>query len=179
MRLRSSLRCSKKVIAPAGSSGGVVICVLDSDSGTDSGRGLVVIEGFLGTRDGSPLGAVLGRHCRSGSGFRSFFALGLERLTLHFAHFLFKGALKVCRSFAEFGHELAQAAGELRQLLWPEHDQDHNKDHNHVRNAQHCVWEPSKGSMGIIERLPAAVKPEFTEEMVCYNLRLSCHARYI
>src|SRR5260370_40017264 len=61
MRLRSSLRCSKKVIAPAGSSGGAVICVLDSNSGTDSGRGLVVIERFLGTRDGSALGTAFGR----------------------------------------------------------------------------------------------------------------------
>src|SRR5260370_34506588 len=51
MRLRSSLRCSKKVIAPAGSSAGVVIGVLDSDSGRDSGGRLVVMGSFLGTRN--------------------------------------------------------------------------------------------------------------------------------
>src|SRR5713101_8531114 len=51
MRLRSSLRCSKKVIAPPDSSGGVVICVLESESGTDSGRMLVVLGSFLGIRD--------------------------------------------------------------------------------------------------------------------------------
>src|SRR5467141_3554867 len=61
MRLRSSLRCSKKVIAPAGSSGGVVICVLDSDSGTDSGRMLVVMGRFLGARNCGAFGSGLPR----------------------------------------------------------------------------------------------------------------------
>src|SRR3989442_5883870 len=60
MRLRSSLRCSKKVIAPPGSSGGVVICVLDSDSGTDSGRMLAVMGSFLGIRDRRGFGIRLG-----------------------------------------------------------------------------------------------------------------------
>src|SRR5260370_9467185 len=62
MRLRSSLRCSKKVIAPPGSSGGLVICVLDSDSGTDSGRMLVVImRSFLGICDRRSFGIRIGR----------------------------------------------------------------------------------------------------------------------
>src|ERR1700687_851054 len=224
MRLRSSVRCSKKVIAPAGSSTGVVICELDSGSVTDSGRMLVVMECFLGIRDyfGSGLGfcrlfrrtwnrfdnrrdhKVLGgagfcmnfaRWCfrasgpswregragfgggRSSSSFSSLFALGLQRLALHFAHFLFKGALKVRGGLAELGHELSEAAGELRQLLWPENHQYHDKHHNHVRDAQHCAWEPSKGSMGIIERVSAGVKPEFAAYTLCYNLSLSCHAR--
>src|SRR6266403_1967680 len=145
MRLRSSLRCSKKVIAPAGSSGGGVICELDSGSGTGSGRMLVVMEGILGISDGSRFGFRLGPFFR--------------------------------RAWDGFGHELAQATGELRQLLWPENDQDHQKQHNHVGNAQHYVWEPSKGSMGIIERVSAAVKPEFASNSVCYNFSLSCHAR--
>src|SRR6267378_4534446 len=54
---------------------------------------------------------------RSSGRFSSLFALGLQGLALHFAHFLFEGALKVSGSLAELGHELAQAAGELRQLL--------------------------------------------------------------
>src|SRR5260370_2489130 len=194
MRLRSSVRCSKKVIAPAGSSTGAVICELDSDSGTDSGRMLVVMGTFLGTRDGGAFGFCLGRlfrragnrfnnrrdhqvfasagfcmtlargrFCVSGpgwrergarlscsgsvDGFESFLAFRLEGLTLHLSHFLFKGTLKVCGGLAELGHELAQAASELRQLLWAENDQDHDKHHNHGRNAQHCIWEPSKGYM--------------------------------
>src|SRR5258708_35396293 len=62
MRLRSSLRCSKKVIAPPGSSGGVVICVLDWDSGTDSGRMLVIIvRSFLRIGDRRSFGVRLGR----------------------------------------------------------------------------------------------------------------------
>src|SRR5260370_83006 len=220
MRLRSSLRCSKNVIAPAGSSAGVVICELDSISGTDSGRMLVVMGRFLGTCNRGALGLGLGRFfrgarnrfdnrrdhkvfgsagfcmdlaggrfCVGGPGrhegrtelggrsscsFSSLFALGLEGLALHFAHFLFEGALKVRGGLAELGHELAQAAGKFRQLLWPENDQDHDKHYNHVRNAQHWFWEPSKGSMGIIERVSAGVKPDFT---VCYNLSLSCRAR--
>src|SRR5258708_39728916 len=110
----------------------------------------------------------------SGDGFSSLLAFRLEGLALHFAHFLFEGALKVRRGLAELGHELAQAACEFRQLLWPENDQDHDKHYDHVRDAQHCVCEPSKGSMGIIERVPAAVKPDFT---VGFNLSLSGHVR--
>src|ERR1700731_3252395 len=221
MRLRSSVRCSKKVIAPAGSSTGGVICELDSGSGTDSGRMLVVMECFLGIRGGFGSGLGFGRLFRrawnrfdnwrdhkvlgagfcmnfarwrfrvrgpgwregwAGSGcgrssdrFSSLLALGLQGLALHFAHFLFEGALKVRGGLAELSHELAQAAGELRQLLWPENDQDHDKHHNHVRNAQHRVWEPSIGSMGIIERVSAAVKPEFRACKVWYNSCLGCH----
>src|SRR5439155_4693238 len=111
---------------------------------------------------------------RSGGSLGSLLAFGLERLALHIAHLLFEGALKISRGLAELGHELAEPSGKLRQLLWSENDQDHDKDHNHMRNAQHCVWEPSIGSMGIIERVSVAVKPEFR---VCYNYRLSCHAR--
>src|SRR6266849_5403214 len=177
MRLRSSLRCSKKVIAPAGSSAGVVIGVLDSDSGRDSDWMLVVMGSFLGTRDRGGGWIGFGSDHRSGGGFRSFLALGLEGLALHVAHFLFEGALEVRGGFAELGHELAEATGELRQLLWPEYNQDHDKHHNHVRNTQHSTWEPSKGSMGIIERVSAGVKPEFTGYPVCYNLSSSCHAR--
>src|SRR6267154_4763934 len=114
---------------------------------------------------------------RSGDRFGGLFTLGQEGLALHVAHFLFKRALKVRGGLAKLSHELAQTAGELWQLLWPENNQNHDKHHNHVRNAQHCVWEPSKGSIGIIERVSAAVKPEFTACKVCYNLRLSCHAR--
>src|SRR5207253_9435070 len=60
MRLRSSLRCSKKVIAPAGSSAGVVICELDSGSGTDSGRILVVMVRIFGTQARGILGLGVG-----------------------------------------------------------------------------------------------------------------------
>src|SRR5260370_32022166 len=84
---------------------------------------------------------------RSSGRVGSLLAFRLEGLTLHLSHFLFKGTLKVRGGLAELGHELAQAASELRQLLWPENDQDHDKHHNHVRNAQHCIWEPSKGYM--------------------------------
>src|SRR6266851_3822484 len=112
----------------------------------------------------------------SGDRFGGLLAFGLEGLALHVAHFLFKRALKVRGGLAKLGHELAQTAGELRQLLWPENNQNHDKHHNHVRNAQHCAWEPSKGSMGIIERVSAAVKPEFPGYSVCYNLSSSYHA---
>src|ERR1700687_6174002 len=178
MRLRSSVRCSKKVIAPAGSSTGGVICELDSSSGTDSGWMLVVMECFLGIRDcfGSGFGfgrlfrrtwnrfdnrrdrKVLGgagfcmnfaRWCfrvsgpgrhegragfgggRSSGRFSSLFALGMQSLALHFAHFLFEGALKVRGGLAELGHELSEAAGELRQLLWPENNQTQHKPRAH------------------------------------------------
>src|SRR2546429_1564970 len=65
MRLRSSLRCSKKVIAPAGSSAGVVICELDSGSGMDSGRMLVVMGSFLGICHRRGFGLGLARLLRS------------------------------------------------------------------------------------------------------------------
>src|ERR1700730_17808512 len=113
----------------------------------------------------------------SGDRFGGLFALGQEGLALHVAHFLFERALKIRGGLAELSHELAQTAGELRQLLWPENDQNHDKHHNHVRNAQHRVWEPSIASMGIIERVSAAVKPEFRACKVWYNLCLGCHAR--
>src|SRR6266581_7137441 len=61
IRLRSSVRCSKKVMAPAGSSAGGVICVLESDSGTDSDRVMGVIGSFLGTGDPSGIGLDFGR----------------------------------------------------------------------------------------------------------------------
>src|SRR5260370_4880990 len=181
MRLRSWLRCSKKVIAPPGSSGGLVICVLDSDSGTDSGRMLVVImRSFLGIRDRRSFGIRLGRlfrrardrfghrsnyqvlrragfklsiarwrgcysgpfrdgrraslnSCsRSGDSLGSLLAFGLEGLALHLSHFFFKGALEISGGPAELCHHLAQPASKLPQLLWPENDQDHDKQHNHV-----------------------------------------------
>src|SRR4029077_19918347 len=60
MRLRSSLRCSKKVIAPAGSSVDVVSCELDSGSVKGSSRVLVFVERRLRTRDGGRFVVVFG-----------------------------------------------------------------------------------------------------------------------
>src|SRR6267154_702523 len=51
MRLRSSFRCSKKVIAPAGSSVGVVVCELDSGSVKGLSRMPLVMGRFFGARD--------------------------------------------------------------------------------------------------------------------------------
>src|SRR5258708_39166723 len=73
MRLRSSVRCSKKVMAPAGSSACGVIGELESDSGTDSGRVVGVIGSFSGTLDcgGSGLGfGRIFRGTRNGFGNR-------------------------------------------------------------------------------------------------------------
>src|SRR6266851_5275970 len=92
MRLRSSLRCSKKVIAPPGSSGGVVICVLDSDSGTDSGRLLVVMGSFLGICDRRGLGLPIGR----------FFRRAWDRFGNWCDHWVFGGA-RFCPSLVRNG----------------------------------------------------------------------------
>src|SRR6266478_8909791 len=221
MRLRSSVGCSKKVMAPAGSSAGGGICELESDSSKDSGRAMGALGSFLRIGDRSRIGLDFGRlfrrawnrfgnrrdyrifggvgfclslgrgrFCtcrlrgccrlrglgggRSGGFFGGLFARRLECLALHFAHFFFECALKVGGGLAELSHKLAQAAGKFRQLLWPKNDQNHNKHYNHVRNAQHCAWETSNRSVGIIEREPVAVKPELA---VCYNINLSCRAR--
>src|SRR5216683_3126837 len=197
MRLRSSLRCSKNVIAPPGSSSGAVICVLGVESGTGSGRMLRVLGRVLGIRDrssfrraairldlgwwrfrarGSSQRGGLARLDGGGSGgcFSGFFALGHECLAFQVVHLFLECALKVRRGLAELGHELAQAAGKLGQLLRSENDQDHEKNHDHVRNAQHCVQDPSNGPMSMIERVLVAVKPELT---VCYTFYSSCHTR--
>jgi hypothetical protein len=48
----------------------------------------------------------------------------------------------------------------------PEDDQDDDKHDDHVRNAQHCAWGPSNRPVGIIERVPGSVKPDFGPRMV-------------
>src|SRR5260370_26438294 len=89
MRLRSSLRCSKKVMAPAGSSGGGVICVLDSDSGTDSGRMLGVRGSFLGVGSCGRIGLDFGWFFRGPwNGFgdrRNYRVFGSRRFCLGLA----------------------------------------------------------------------------------------------
>ena len=111
--------------------------------------------GICGTHE------ILGLGCRRELRGGKFFPFDLAGLSFKVPHFLFKGGPKVRGSFSELGHELAQAAGKLGKLLRPKNDQDHDEDHNHVRNAQHCVCGPSNKPIGIIERVPKTVKPDF------------------
>ena len=116
----------------------------------------------------------------SGGGFRGFLAFRLKGLALHFAHFLFEGALEIGGCLAEFGHEFAETAGELRQLLWPENDQDHDKRPQSCEECSTLRLGPKRPTskqrpMGIIERASAGVKPEYAFDSVCYNFSLRCH----
>src|SRR5215472_3256721 len=182
MRLRSSVRCSKNVIVPPGSSARPASCELGAESVTGSRVFLGVLRRFLqicgscsvfcgafratryglcdggnersfacrrfcrglvreslGTRRSrlSPRLTRLRSHGAGGYSFGSLFALSQHSLTLEVAHLLFKRRFEVRGCFAEFGHELSQPTRKLRQLLWPENNQDHDKNHDHVGNAQH------------------------------------------
>src|SRR5215467_3976395 len=145
MRRRNSLKCSKKVIAPPGSSAEPEFCGLCVEPGTRSGRRLGALFGFFrfdcgcfgfgferflartrdgfvsrgncrgfarrrfgarGSNGGSRLDWLGGS--RGGRRLCGLFALRQKRLTLQVAHFLLKSSPKVQRSFAKFGHELAE-----------------------------------------------------------------------
>src|SRR6266850_1205736 len=139
MRLRSSVRCSKKVMAPAGSSSGVALCGMGGSSGTGSGGLPGVLRSFMRFDGGGGFSVralgLLGRHGGGSGSLRSLLTLRLKGLALHFAHLFFERAFKVRRGLAELRHELPQAAGEFGELLRPKDDEDHDKHHDHVRDA--------------------------------------------
>src|SRR5713101_4462338 len=73
-----------------------------------------------------------GRSCR---GRLRLVPRDFARLALDVAHLLFKRRLEIGGSLAELCHQLAEPAGQLRQLLRSEDHQHDHKDHDHVRNA--------------------------------------------
>src|SRR5205823_849287 len=65
-------------------------------------------------------------------------------LAFDVAHLFLKRHLEVVGSFAEFRHQLAQAAGELRQLVRAKKDQHDDKQHHEMRNTEHVSFNCSR-----------------------------------
>jgi hypothetical protein len=81
------------------------------------------------------------------SGIGGFLTLRNGCLALNFAHFLFKGVFEVAAGFAKFRHEFAKSTGKFGQLVRAENDQNNDKDHDHMWNAEHSLEQPFCVSM--------------------------------